>query len=150
MNGQGAHANLSPNESARPETETVFARLGRWQHLAAEHQIDFPIVYTIAREGKATLDPNEPGVDMEPLFQTLLDTVPAPEHDPDHPMRAWVTNLDASPYVGRLAVCRVEHGTIRKGQAIAWCRADGTTSCPGSWPAWTPWRRRRAGRRSTA
>ena len=63
---------------------------------------------------------------MEPLFQTLLETVPAPQHDPEHPMRAWVTNLDASPYVGRLAVCRVEHGTIRKGQAIAWCRSDGT------------------------
>ena len=93
---------------------------------ADESAIDFPIVYTIAREGKATLDPDVPGTDMEPLFRTLLDTVPAPRHDPDHPMRAWVTNLDASPYVGRLAVCRVEHGTIRKGQAIAWCREDGS------------------------
>ena len=93
---------------------------------ADESAIDFPIVYTIAREGKATLDPDVPGTDMEPLFRTLLDTVPAPQHDPDHPMRAWVTNLDASPYVGRLAVCRVEHGTIRKGQAIAWCREDGS------------------------
>ena len=93
---------------------------------ADEDQIDFPIVYTIAREGRATLDPSVPGTDMEPLFQTLLETVPAPEHNPDHPMRAWVTNLDASPYVGRLAICRVEHGTIRRGQAIAWCRADGS------------------------
>ena len=93
---------------------------------AAEDQIDFPIVYTIAREGRATLDPAAPGTDMEPLFRTLLDTVPAPEHDPSHPMRAWVTNLDASPYVGRLAICRVEHGTIRKGQAVAWCREDGS------------------------
>ncbi|MEZ5246230.1 MAG: translational GTPase TypA [Acidimicrobiales bacterium] len=93
---------------------------------ADEEQIDFPIVYTVAREGLATLDPDVPGTDMQPLFDVLLNTVPAPLHDPDHPMRAWVTNLDSSPYVGRIAVCRVEHGTIRKGQAIAWCREDGT------------------------
>jgi GTP-binding protein TypA/BipA len=95
---------------------------------ADESQIDFPIVYTIAREGLATLDPDVPGTDMEPLFDVLLRTVPAPLHDPDHPMRAWVTNLDSSPYVGRIAVCRVEHGVIRKGQAIAWCQADGTVA----------------------
>ena len=93
---------------------------------AEEHHIEFPIVYTIAREGMATLDPDVPGTDLNPLFEVLLDTVPAPTHDPDHPMRAWVTNLDASPYVGRIAICRVQHGTIRKGQAIAWCRADGS------------------------
>ncbi len=93
---------------------------------AEEHQIDFPIVYTIARQGLATLDPDVPGVDLTPLFDVLLDTVPPPTHDPDHPMRAWVTNLDASPYVGRIAICRVQHGTIRKGQAIAWCRNDGS------------------------
>ena len=93
---------------------------------AADHQIDFPIVYTVAREGLATLDPDVPGTDMSPLFDVLLQSVPAPRHDPGHPMRAWVTNLDSSPYVGRIAVCRVEHGTIRKGQALAWCRADGT------------------------
>jgi GTP-binding protein TypA/BipA len=95
---------------------------------ADESQIDFPIVYTIAREGLATLDPDVPGTDMKPLFDVLLRTVPAPLHDPDHPMRAWVTNLDSSPYVGRIAVCRVEHGVIRKGQAVAWCQADGTVA----------------------
>ena len=95
---------------------------------ADESQIDFPIVYTIAREGLATLDPDVPGTDMGPLFDVLLQTVPAPLHDPDHPMRAWVTNLDSSPYVGRIAVCRVEHGVIRKGQAVAWCQADGTVA----------------------
>jgi GTP-binding protein len=93
---------------------------------AEEDQIDFPIVYTIAREGLATLDPAVPGTDMQPLFDALLETVPAPLHDPGHPMRAWVTNLDSSPYVGRIAICRVEHGTIRKGQAVSWCRADGS------------------------
>jgi GTP-binding protein len=95
---------------------------------ADEEQIDFPIVYTIAREGLATLDPAVPGTDMQPLFDALINTVPAPLHDPAHPMRAWVTNLDSSPYVGRIAVCRVEHGTIRKGQALAWCREDGTVT----------------------
>ncbi len=93
---------------------------------ADEEQIEFPIVYTVAREGQATLDPAVPGTDMQPLFDVLLETAPAPLHDPDHPMRAWVTNLDSSPYVGRIAVCRVEHGTIRKGQTVAWCKEDGT------------------------
>jgi GTP-binding protein len=82
----------------------------------------------VAREGLATLDPDRPGTDIAPLFDVLLDTIPPPTHDPEHPMRAWVTNLDASPYVGRIAVCRVEHGTIRRGQALAWCRADGTVT----------------------
>jgi translation elongation factor EF-G len=56
----------------------------------------------------------------------LLERIPAPLYDPEHPLQALVTNLDASPYVGRLALCRVRHGNIRKGQQIAWCRADGT------------------------
>jgi len=93
---------------------------------ADEEQIEFPIVYTIAREGIATLDPEVPGSDMEPLFKVLIDTVPPPEHDPEHPLQAWVTNLGASPYVGRIAVCRVRHGIIRKGQSVAWCREDGS------------------------
>jgi GTP-binding protein len=58
----------------------------------------------------------------------LVEHIPAPLHDPEHPLQAHVTNLDASPYVGRLALCRVRHGTIRKGQQIAWCRADGSTT----------------------
>ncbi|RMH71860.1 MAG: translational GTPase TypA [Actinomyces sp.] len=93
---------------------------------ADESQIEFPIVYTVAREGTATLDPAVPGVDLEPLFEVILDSIPAPTHDPDHPLQARVTNLDASPYVGRIALCRVEHGTIRRGAPVAWCRADGT------------------------
>jgi GTP-binding protein TypA/BipA len=93
---------------------------------AEESQIEFPIVYTNARAGQATLDPLQPGSDLEPLFDTLLAHVPAPTHDPDHPLQALVTNLDASPYLGRLALCRVYHGTIARGQQVAWCRADGS------------------------
>ena len=65
------------------------------------------------------------GTDLEPLFELILDEIPAPEHDPGHPLQAHVTNLDASPYLGRLALCRVRNGTIRTGQPIAWCRTDG-------------------------
>ncbi len=93
---------------------------------ADESQIDFPIVYTNARAGQASLDPATSGTDLEPLLSLLVDHVPAPEFDPDHPLQAHVTNLDASPYVGRLAICRVRHGTIRRGETVAWCRADGT------------------------
>jgi GTP-binding protein len=92
---------------------------------ATESQIEFPIVYAIARDGRAGLDPNALADDLEPLFQTILETIPPPSYDPDHPLQALVTNLDASPYVGRLALLRVRHGTLKKGQQIAWCRANG-------------------------
>ncbi len=92
---------------------------------ADEEQIEFPIVYTNARAGKASLEEGVEGTDLTPLLDLLLARIPAPAHDPEHPLQAQVTNLDASPYVGRLALCRVRHGTIRKGQPIAWCRADG-------------------------
>src|SRR5437764_392369 len=91
-----------------------------------ESQIEFPIVYANARAGRAGFAPDELAEDLEPLVQTLLATVPAPSYDPEHPLQALVTNLDASPYVGRLALLRIQHGTIRKGQQVAWCRADGT------------------------
>jgi GTP-binding protein len=93
---------------------------------ADESQIDFPIVYCNARAGRAGLAPGELGPDLTPLFDVLLETVPAPSHDPEHPLQALVTNLDASPYVGRLALLRVHHGTLRKGAQVAWCRADGS------------------------
>ena len=93
---------------------------------ATDHQLDFPIVYTDARKGTATTDPDVPGTDLEPLFRALLDHVPAPSHEPDHPFQARVTNLDASPYVGRIALCRVQHGRVRRGAPVAWCRADGS------------------------
>ena len=93
---------------------------------ADETQIEFPIVYCNAREGRAGPAPDELADDLAPLFKVILDTVPAPEYDPEHPLQALVTNLDASPYVGRLALCRIRHGVMRKGAQIAWCRADGT------------------------
>ena len=95
---------------------------------ADEHQIDFPIVYTVARDGKATLDLDNLGDDLTPLLQTIVDHVPAPTYDPSAPLQAWVTNLDASAYVGRLAICRVMNGEIRKGQTVAWCKLDGTVA----------------------
>ncbi len=93
---------------------------------ADESQIEFPIVYANARAGRAGLEADALADDLRPLIETLLATVPAPEYEPEHPLQALVTNLDASPYVGRLALCRIMHGTLRKGQQVAWCRADGT------------------------
>src|SRR6202035_5825727 len=63
---------------------------------------------------------------LAPLLDLLLERIPAPTYDPEHPLQALVTNLDASPYVGRLALCRIHHGTLRRGAQIAWCRSDGT------------------------
>jgi GTP-binding protein len=112
------------------EVEELFLDLD-----ADEHQIDFPIVYCNARTGRAALDPSDPdltafdapGADaLKPLFEVLLDHVPPPVHDPAHPFQALVTNLDASPYLGRLALCRIRHGHLRRGDPVAWCRADGT------------------------
>src|SRR6476660_4156339 len=93
---------------------------------ADDEQIEFPVVYTNARAGWASLEEGVEGTDLSPLLDLMLERIPAPEYDPDHPLQAHVTNLDASPYVGRLALCRVRNGTIRSGQQIAWCRADGS------------------------
>jgi len=98
---------------------------------ASEEQIEFPIVYASARAGRASLiRPDDGGMpdsaDLEPLFTTIREAVPAPSYDPDAPLRAQVTNLDASSYLGRIALCRVFSGEIFKGQQAAWCRRDGT------------------------
>ena len=93
---------------------------------ADEHQIEFPILYADARAGRCGPNPASLPEDLEPLFDALRTHIPAPSYEEDHPLQALVTNLDASPYVGRLALCRVRQGTIRRGQAVAWCRADGT------------------------
>jgi GTP-binding protein len=97
---------------------------------ADESQIDFPIVFACARDGLASLNQPADGAmpdspDLQPLFQTLLDTIPAPAYDDGAPLQAHVTNLDASPFLGRLALCRVRQGTIRKGQTVTWCREGG-------------------------
>ena len=98
---------------------------------ADESQIEFPIVYACARDGKATLERPENGQvpdkdNLVALFSTILDTIPAPEYIPDAPLQAHVTNLDASPFLGRLALCRIKQGYLRKGQQVAWIRTDGT------------------------
>jgi GTP-binding protein len=100
---------------------------------ADEQQIDFPIVYACARDGIASLSQPADGSvpadsnSLAPLFTTLLETIPPPSYVEGAPLQAHVTNLDASPFLGRLALCRVRQGIIRKGQTVAWCRADGST-----------------------
>jgi len=98
---------------------------------AAQNSLDFPVVYASARAGRASLVQPANGVmpdapDLEAFFRTILDTVPAPTYTPGAPLQAHVTNLDASPFLGRLALCRVHQGTLRKGATVAWCRRDGT------------------------
>jgi GTP-binding protein len=100
---------------------------------ATDDQIEFPIVYASAKAGRASLTQPDDGQmpdhdDLEPLFSTIVTTIPAPHYDDGAPLQAHVTNLDASPYLGRLALCRVHQGWIRKGQQVAWCRSDGTQS----------------------
>jgi GTP-binding protein len=93
---------------------------------ASEDQIDFPIIYTDARAGTATLDPEISGNDLNPFFKVLLQSVPPPAGDQNAPLQVHVTNLDASPYLGRLAVCRVISGVLRENSIVAWCRTDGS------------------------
>src|ERR1700710_1798004 len=95
---------------------------------ADSEQIDFPIVYTNAKAGWAALEEGVEGTDLSPLLDLMLERIPAPVYEEDHPLQAHVTNLDASPYLGRLALCRVRNGTIRAGQQIAWCKADGSVA----------------------
>jgi GTP-binding protein len=98
---------------------------------ATEKQIEFPIVYCQAKTGQASLtrpadgeSPDSPN--LEPLFEVIRSTIPAPEYDESAPLQAHVTNLDASPYLGRIALCRIYNGWLAKGQTVAWCRRDGT------------------------
>ncbi|MEY2975022.1 MAG: translational GTPase TypA [Actinomycetota bacterium] len=93
---------------------------------ADDSQVDFPIVYCSGRSGWASTDSDVPGEDLTPLFRTILDTIPPPTHHEGAPLQAWVTNLDANAYLGRLALCRVIEGEIRRGQQVAWCRIDGS------------------------
>jgi GTP-binding protein TypA/BipA len=102
----------------------------------AEHhaeQLDFPVVYASAKAGRASLVRPADGElpadeDLEPLFRTILESVPAPSYDPEAPLQAHVTNLDASNFLGRIALLRVKNGTLRKGQQVAWCRRDGSVA----------------------
>ncbi len=103
------------------EVENLFLDLD-----ADEHQIAFPILYSSARQGWASSDPAATSGDLTPLFRTIADYVPAPVYDEHHGLQALVCNLDASPYLGRLALCRVVNGSLERGQRVAWCRLDGT------------------------
>jgi GTP-binding protein len=95
------------------------------------HKLDFPVVYCAAKAGRASLtQPDDGGMpdsdNLEPLFGVIMDAIPAPEYTEGAPLQAHVTNLDASPYLGRLALCRVINGTLKRGQNVAWCKADGS------------------------
>jgi len=97
---------------------------------ADEKQIEFPIVYASAKAGRASLTQTADGgmpeeTDLQVLFDVIKETIPAPTYTEGAPLQAHVTNLDASPYLGRLALCRVRQGTISKGQTVAWIRTDG-------------------------
>ncbi|MDX6199370.1 MAG: GTP-binding protein [Actinomycetota bacterium] len=98
---------------------------------ATADQIDFPIVYCQAKTGQASLNrpadgtsPDSPNLD--PLFEVIKNTIPPPSYDENATLQAHVTNLDASPYLGRLALCRIHNGWLKKGQTVAWCKHDGT------------------------
>jgi len=103
------------------EVEELFLDLD-----ATEDQISFPILYASARQGWASLSANDVAGDLTPLFETILEHVPAPSYDDGAGLQALVCNLDASPYIGRLALCRVINGTLERGAMVAWCRIDGT------------------------
>ncbi|MGH3447717.1 MAG: GTP-binding protein, partial [Nocardioidaceae bacterium] len=98
---------------------------------AADDALDFPVVYASAKAGRASLqqpgDGELPeGADLGVLFRTVLEAVPPPEYVDGAPLQAHVTNLDASPFLGRLALCRIHQGTLTKGQTVAWLKRDGS------------------------
>ena len=100
---------------------------------ADDEQIEFPIVYCASRAGRASLTKPANGEmpdseNLDPLFDTLLESIPAPSFTPGAPLQAQVTNIDASPFLGRIGMCRVIEGQIRKGQQVAWIKQDGTTT----------------------
>ncbi len=95
---------------------------------ASDEQLDSPVVYASAREGWASLSPDEPGTDLKPLFDTILSTIPAPEGDPDEPLQLLVSNIDYDVYTGRIAIGRIDRGTVKVGDDAVICRKDGVTS----------------------
>ncbi|AYY14323.1 translational GTPase TypA [Actinobacteria bacterium YIM 96077] len=113
------------------ETYELFLDLLDDTDAASADVLDFPIVYACARDGKASLERPDDGTaprgdDLEPFVETLLKTIPPPTYTEGAPLQAHVTNLDASPFLGRLALCRVRQGQISKGAQLAWCRKDGS------------------------
>ncbi len=92
---------------------------------ATEQQLEFPIVYTVAKDGIAKLDPKDSSENLKPLFDLLINEVPLPEGEPDGPLQVLITNIDYCDYIGRLAVGRVVSGTLRPGETVATVNADG-------------------------
>jgi GTP-binding protein len=120
--------NKIDRDGARPaevidELLDLFIELG-----ADEDQLDFPVVYASGRDGYASLDPNVHEGNMQPLFEAILQYVPAPQGDLDGPLQILFSNIDYDDYVGRIGVGRVERGTVRNGQTITLCKTDGTTT----------------------
>ena len=107
-------------EAVVDEVYELFIDIG-----ARDDQIDFPIVYSSAKDGWASLEQGVTGDSLAPLLDLLVSYLPAPSYEEGHPLQAWVTNLDSSAYVGRLALCRVMNGTLTKGQTVGLSRVDG-------------------------
>jgi GTP-binding protein TypA/BipA len=127
---QGLPVILVVNKVDRPDAridEVVDAVYELFLDLdAGDEQIEFPILYASARNGWAATEQGVDGNDLGPLFEAISEHVPAPGGDPDGPLQALVTNLDSSPYHGRLAVCRIERGALSSAQAVALCTRSGS------------------------
>jgi len=111
------------------ETYELFMDLLDDSH--SQESLNFPVVYASAKNGRASMKQPEngglpEGEDLEDLFRTIIETIPAPQYTEGAPLQAHVTNLDASPFLGRLALCRVHEGTLRKNSTVAWMKRDGT------------------------
>ena len=124
------------NKVDRPDSriaEVVDEAYGLFLDLDAnEEQIEFPIVYASAKAGRASRNRPEDGgmpdkENLDELFETIFSAIPAPTYHEGAPLQAHVTNLDSSPFLGRLALCRVREGVIKKGQSVTWIKTDGTT-----------------------
>ena len=111
------------------ETYELFMDLLDDSH--SQDALDFPVVYASAKNGRASIAKPENGglpvtEDLEDLFRTIIETIPAPQYTEGAPLQAHVTNLDASPFLGRLALCRVHEGTLKKNSTVAWMKRDGS------------------------
>ena len=95
---------------------------------ADDDQLEFPVVYASGRDGYATLDPDVPGTDMKPLFDKILEEIPAPEGDIDGGLQLLFSNIDYDDYVGRIGIGRIERGSVKAGQQVALCHLDGSVT----------------------
>ena len=112
---------------ARPE-EVVDEVLDLFIELGAdEDQLEFPVIYASARDGYASTDYKTPGTDMKPLFDAIINEIPAPQGELDGGLQILISNIDSDKFVGRIGVGRVERGRVKNGQTAVLCHADGTT-----------------------